>query len=310
MTTARTPLPESQMGPAERLLDLVLGGSAHLWHNRPGLDVRGTWHPAKGSRRPTVGEDQGRHRYAGEARACSCPPRSRSTRGCSTSTSSTRPHGALRELRARRDRLARSQGRVRGAHARAGALPAARAGRRRLGRVLRRRSPRASARRWCCATRRRSTRMLTPKAVLRIAELLEMPEIAALNRARGLRRSCRRSVRRSAAGRRPRSKWLACARRTARCSRASCKAGYKETIKNLSRKRRLQAGSRRQFFGILGWKQKQAADGHRAIGLDNATLAKSERFDGLSRGGDLRDDRDAAASLQGCRRSFARRTSG
>ena len=48
--TARTPLPESQMGPAERLLDLVLGGSAHLWHNRPGLDVRGTWQPAKGAK--------------------------------------------------------------------------------------------------------------------------------------------------------------------------------------------------------------------------------------------------------------------
>ena len=45
--TARTLLPESQMGPAERLLDLVLGSSAHLWHNRPGLDVNGTWLPAK-----------------------------------------------------------------------------------------------------------------------------------------------------------------------------------------------------------------------------------------------------------------------
>ncbi|HZI15384.1 MAG TPA: VWA domain-containing protein, partial [Myxococcus sp.] len=46
-TTQNTnPLPEAQRGPAERLLDLVLGGSAHLWHNRPGLDVDGTWHAA------------------------------------------------------------------------------------------------------------------------------------------------------------------------------------------------------------------------------------------------------------------------
>src|SRR5689334_25387754 len=44
---ARTPLPESQMGPAERLLDVVLGGSAHLWHNRPGVNVNGEWKPAK-----------------------------------------------------------------------------------------------------------------------------------------------------------------------------------------------------------------------------------------------------------------------
>ena len=43
MTTARTLLPESQLGPAERLLDVVLGSSAHLWHNRPGVDVGGAW---------------------------------------------------------------------------------------------------------------------------------------------------------------------------------------------------------------------------------------------------------------------------
>ena len=45
MTTARTYLPESQMGPAERLLDVVLSSSAHLWHNRPGIDRDGTWVP-------------------------------------------------------------------------------------------------------------------------------------------------------------------------------------------------------------------------------------------------------------------------
>jgi hypothetical protein len=40
-------LPEAQLGPAERLLDLVLNSSAHLWHNRPGLDVGGVWAPRK-----------------------------------------------------------------------------------------------------------------------------------------------------------------------------------------------------------------------------------------------------------------------
>jgi hypothetical protein len=59
------------------------------------------------------------------------------------------------------------------------------------------------------------------------------------------------------------------------------KAGYKQTIKNLARK----IGYKPQsplFFGVLGWKQSQAADGRRQIGLDNLTLAKSDRFDGLS----------------------------
>src|SRR5262249_54306691 len=34
-----------------KLLDLVLGSSAHLWHNRPGLDVGGTWHAKRGAKK-------------------------------------------------------------------------------------------------------------------------------------------------------------------------------------------------------------------------------------------------------------------
>ena len=49
--TTQHPLPESQMGPAEKLLDLVLSSSAHLWHNRPGLDVGGTWQPRRRAQR-------------------------------------------------------------------------------------------------------------------------------------------------------------------------------------------------------------------------------------------------------------------
>ena len=35
-----------ERGAAERLLDLVLNSSAHLWHNRPGVNLNGVWHPA------------------------------------------------------------------------------------------------------------------------------------------------------------------------------------------------------------------------------------------------------------------------
>jgi hypothetical protein len=38
-------LPEAQVGPAEKLLELVLSSSAHLWHNRPGIEVGGVWQP-------------------------------------------------------------------------------------------------------------------------------------------------------------------------------------------------------------------------------------------------------------------------
>src|SRR3954465_12465564 len=53
----KPPLPEKQMGPAEKLLDLVLSASAHLWHNRPGYDVNGAWHPPvkKGASAPKQG---------------------------------------------------------------------------------------------------------------------------------------------------------------------------------------------------------------------------------------------------------------
>ena len=76
----------------------------------------------------------------------------------------------------------------------------------------------------------------------------------------------------------------------ARCSRASCKAGYKQTIKNLARKIGYKPQSP-EFFGILGWKQKQADDGRRAIGLDNAEAREVGALRRAVRGGDLRDDR-------------------
>src|SRR5216110_2611777 len=36
-TNTNLALPELKRGPAERLLDVVLGSGAHLWHNRPGI---------------------------------------------------------------------------------------------------------------------------------------------------------------------------------------------------------------------------------------------------------------------------------
>src|SRR5262245_14051649 len=50
-TTTTNTLPETQRGPAERLLDVVLGSGAHLWHNRPGIDDGGVWRPAVRRRR-------------------------------------------------------------------------------------------------------------------------------------------------------------------------------------------------------------------------------------------------------------------
>ena len=60
------------------------------------------------------------------------------------------------------------------------------------------------------------------------------------------------------------------------------RAGYKQTIKNLARKVGYKPQTA-EFFALLGWKQKQADDGRRALALGkDFVVAKSERFDGLS----------------------------
>jgi hypothetical protein len=127
---------------------------------------------------------------------------------------------------------------------------------------------------------KKSPRMLTPKAVLRIAELLEVPEIAALNRAAGFGDP--------AAKRAPLGRWAKAAARYLAVREANkamleglVKAGFKQTIKNLARKVGYKPATP-AFFGVLGWKQSQSDDGRREVGLDNVTLVKSERFDGLS----------------------------
>ena len=79
MTTTPILLTESDRGPAERLLEVILGSSAHLWHNRPGIDDGGVWKPAP----------QARARAAAPppSRACSCRRRWTCTASCWTSTS-------------------------------------------------------------------------------------------------------------------------------------------------------------------------------------------------------------------------------
>ena len=59
------------------------------------------------------------------------------------------------------------------------------------------------------------------------------------------------------------------------------KAGFKETLKRIARKAGYKPVSQ-AFFEVLGWKQKQAAAGHRSVGLEGLNLVKRERFDGLS----------------------------
>lgn len=270
--TARTPLPESQMGPAERLLDVVLGGSAHLWHNRPGLDVRGTWRPAKGAGKSAAGTPVKPGLFVPAAVALYT--RLLEIHQLNPELMAHLASYALvetdwRDLKVACAALMLVQTRT-GApvHDDDGSVAFYDDDHRRIGEAM------------VLWYQKKSARMLTPKAVLRIAELLETPEIAALNRKAGFGDP---AARRAPLGRwaKTAARWLAVREANRAMLDGLVRAGYKATIKNLARKIGYKPQAP-EFFATLGWKQTQAADGRRAIGLDNARLAKSERFDGLS----------------------------
>ena len=276
MTTHLTPatapsiLAESQKGPAERLLDLVLGSSDHLWHNRPGVNVGGAWYP---------------RRARGLATALPAAP------GLFV-PAAERLYARLldiytlnAELMARFASYALTQTEWRDLKIACAALMLVqpRAGRPIVderGGVFFDDDYRAVGEAMALFYEKKSTKMLTPKAVLRIAELLETPEIAALNRLAGFAAagSTKPTLGRwkSAAQR-----WLGAREKNLPMLQGLVKAGYKETIKKIARK----AGYKPEtaaFFEVLGWKQKQAAGGHRSVGLDGLVLQKRGRFDGLS----------------------------
>ncbi|NTX36187.1 VWA domain-containing protein [Myxococcus sp. CA033] len=277
MTTANqnSPLlPETQRGPAERLLDLVLSGSAHLWHNRPGLDVNGTWvaaaHATPAQR--TLGKPVKPGLFV--------PAAVRLYRQLLDI------HRLNSELMAHFASYALTQTDWRDLKVATCALMLVQehAGQPVVGEdgkvAFHDDDWRAIGEAMVLHYERKSTRMLTPKAVLRVAELLELPDIAHLNREAGFGDP---ASRKAPMGRwkRVASRWLAAREANLPMLQGLVKAGYKETLKKLARKAGYKPRAQ-GFFEVLGWKQKQSEGGHRTVGLNGLTLVKSQRFDGLS----------------------------
>ncbi|AGC42968.1 hypothetical protein MYSTI_01636 [Myxococcus stipitatus DSM 14675] len=269
-----TLIPETQRGPAERLLDLVLSGSAHLWHNRPGLDVNGTWVAAAYATpaQRTVGKPVKPGLFVPAAVKLY-----RQLLDIYQLNSVLMAHFASyaltqtdwRDLKVATCALMLVQ-----SHA---GLPVKGDG----GEVAFHDDDwRAIGEAMVLHYERKSTRMLTPKAVLRVAELLEQPEIARLNREAGFGDP---ASRKPPLGRwkRVAARWLAAREANVSMLQGLVKAGYKETLKKLARKAGYKPRAQ-GFFEVLGWKQKQAESGHRTVGLNGLTLVKRERFDGLS----------------------------
>jgi hypothetical protein len=275
---------EEQRGAAERLLDLVLNSGAHLWHSRPGVDVDGVWYPATRANRAGRGGRGGRATAGRPVRPGLFEPAAITLYGRLLEIYELDP-----ELMAHFASYALLETEWRDLKVCCAALMLVQP---RSGQPVRdedgsvafhdddyRAVGEAMLLRYEVRDKADSHRMMTPKGVLRVAKLLEVPGIAELNRAAGFAGP---DSRKPPLGRWPSAarQWLAHRERNLPLLEGLVRGGYKETIKRLARKCAYRPESER-FFEILGWPQKQAAGGHRTLGLDGLRLRRSERFDGL-----------------------------
>jgi len=273
--TTQTTIPEAQRGPAERLLDLVLNSSAHLWHNRPGLDVGGVWQAARG-KKPARGASAGTPVEPGlfEPAAATLYGKLVDIYLLNADLMAHFASYVLKKTEWRDLKVACAALML--VQKRYGAPVKDEKGEvaffdddlRIIGEAM------------VLSYEKKSTHMLTPKAVLRIAELLETPAIAELNRIAGFADPAARSA---PLGRWPRvaEKWLRTRERNPAMLAGLAKAGYKETIKKIARKIGYKPDSQ-VFFEALGWKQKQADGGHREVGLFDLKITKKQSFESLS----------------------------
>ena len=108
----------------------------------------------------------------------------------------------------------------------------------------------------------RNKNYLDPKQLLRIYEVLSLPEVAEINRKLGFGKSARDPF----YGRWHKAveKWLSYREDNSRLLSGLVKAGFRSSLKELCRKVGYKP-TNPKFFEILGWRQKQAKDGRRSI---------------------------------------------
>ncbi len=271
-TTPQATLPEAQRGPAEMLLDLILRSGAHLWHNRPGVEEGGEW-------RAATREDRAGRRTLLKP-GLYLPSAIRLYRGL------LEIHRLNAELMAHFASYAIVGTEWRDLKVACAALMlvqplAGQPVKGEDGRVeFNEDDHRSIGEAMLLHYERKSTKSMTPKGVLRVAELLETPGIARLNREAGFADP---TARKPPLGRwrQAATAWLEVREKNLPLLEGLVAAGYKETIKKIARKAGYKPASP-VFFEVLGWKQKQSPAGHREVGLGELTLRKHARFDGLS----------------------------
>lgn len=127
---------------------------------------------------------------------------------------------------------------------------------------------------------RKDKRSLDAKLLLRIRELLSLPEVAALNRELGFGRSPRKPF----LGRWPQAvrRWLRYREENLKVLEGLVKSGQAKMLIQLAKGSRYKPLTPK-FFEVLGWPQDQASTGHRevAIGQEIGT-ATTQSWEGLS----------------------------
>ena len=128
--------------------------------------------------------------------------------------------------------------------------------------------------------RRTDKNDLNPKLILRVAEILELPEIAALNRELGFGGGGKHPF----MGRYPAtvSTWLKSRETNPKLLEGAVKAGFRNTIRRLAQKVRYKPETP-AFFRILRWKQAQSEAGHRTLAI-GVEVEKAETWEGLTEG--------------------------
>jgi len=121
-------------------------------------------------------------------------------------------------------------------------------------------------------------RDLNPKLLLRIYDVLMLPEIAKINRDLGFGKSAKRPF----LGRWPKAveKWLRYREENPKMLEGLVKAGFRTTVMALARRIGYKPTSDK-FFEILRWKQKQSDDGRREMAIGKAVKA-AESWEGMS----------------------------
>src|SRR5258707_13159800 len=121
--------------------------------------------------------------------------------------------------------------------------------------------------------------MMNPKRIQRVGEVLSLPGVVTLNRLLGFGNPPKRKP---FTGRyyKAVTDWLEFRETNISLLEGLKKSGYSKTVQALARMIGYKPKTKR-FFEVLGWKQKQAAEGHRTIGLTDLQIRRLS-FDGLS----------------------------